>query len=288
MPIYSRVVEIISGQLLARYQFDSDLSDTQQNTSDGQWYNSGGYTTGVEGMCANMTSQTQYISIADGYPKIGVSSALSMGTVCAWVKPTVITSSDTVYSNWNDGGNTAFSLSIVDASDVKFYFRDDNGKAITLQESCGYLLTDGYWHHVAVAYAIDGVCEIYLDGCLLGSRQADFDINDFSPWQYPMLIGAGRNTTDRTQAGTYLQAYVDELRIYNYPLTQKEMIDIYRYQYPESTFCIDDYGKQFDFNDDCVINLEDFANLANSWLSSAVDHPYLLAFVSEWLSSGKY
>ncbi|NLH17877.1 MAG: LamG domain-containing protein [Phycisphaerae bacterium] len=84
------------------------------------------------------------------------------------------------------------------------------------------LPTTGAWHHIAGVY--DGsAMKMYVDGWLAGSIPASGEIGIT---QDPLFLGTKSNTV--TVAGDYFKGMLDDLRIYNYPLTEAQVQDLAR------------------------------------------------------------
>jgi hypothetical protein len=128
------------------------------------------------------------------------------------------------------------------------------------------ILGDGRWHLITASYNRRGRMQLYLDGLSLGSA-VYVPALEFVAWQFPVVIGANN---DRGTVADFLVGALDDLRIYNYALSQGEIGDLYREVYPDGRLCILEYTDQFDLNGDCVVDFEDFAILASSWLSSGI------------------
>ncbi len=79
-----------------------------------------------------------------------------------------------------------------------------------------------------------------------------------------LVIGAS------TLTGTdYFNGLIDDVVIYNYDLDLKDMIELYN-KALNGNFCYLDYNSSdydLDFNNNCIIDVSDFAALAQSWLA---------------------
>jgi methyl coenzyme M reductase alpha subunit len=79
----------------------------------------------------------------------------------------------------------------------------------------------GGWHHVAVVLE-PGNLKLYLDGKVVGSASTLYVLSD--------LGATTNNWLGRSQYSTdaYFNGALDDLRIYNYVLGDKEIADIYQ------------------------------------------------------------
>jgi len=143
--------------------------------------------------------------------------------------------------NWNNKRNKGFTLYTIDSNKAKgdlwaVNFGDgeivDGGSGINLRwfgkDNNVQTIADNKWHFIAVSFDRDKTMDIYLDGKLMpGSLDIDTcrgsahdNIND-----YPVTLmqdGTGKYYMD-------IPAYLDELRIWNRTLTDKEVSRIYGY-----------------------------------------------------------
>lgn len=81
---------------------------------------------------------------------------------------------------------------------------------------------DGVWHHVVGVY--DGVASqlsIYADGLLAGTAPANPGSLVSKGEAYPLIQIANRGDADRPWKG-----YIDDIRIFNYPLTEVEIASL--------------------------------------------------------------
>ena len=60
---------------------------------------------------------------------------------------------------------------------------------------------------------------------------------------------------------------MDEVKIFNYPLTADTIAETY-YNYSGRTICVT--KPEFDLNDDCKVDIADLAEVAGSWLDCGI------------------
>lgn len=120
-------------------------------------------------------------------------------------------------------------------------------------------VTDGKWHHIVgtydgveIALYVDGVLDIYSGSPMEASGDIEFS-------DYDVYIGENAEETGRELSGM-----IDEVRIYEIGLPQEKIVDLFRA----------DDGKNScpqiltgDINEDCYIDMLDFAEIALNWLS---------------------
>ncbi len=84
---------------------------------------------------------------------------------------------------------------------------------------------------------------------------------------------------------------MDDLRFYNYPMTDTEVADVY-YEISTKGVCILDFTSAFDLTGpdgrpDCRVDLLDFAIVAQGWLDM-YNAPDLSELAADWLSCKLY
>jgi hypothetical protein len=104
---------------------------------------------------------------------------------------------------------------------------------------------------------------MYLDTVATGTADTTYVDTTFVTWTHGLAIGAGLNSSGGVYQ--YLDGAVDDVRIYNYPLSLGEIQTLYtdtgRY------LCLTPYASQYDLNENCQIDLPDIVMLAAEWLS---------------------
>ena len=120
-------------------------------------------------------------------------------------------------------------------------------------------VSDGLWHMMTATYdAASDSMKVFVDGDQRAAVTLDLS-NVSLPTAQVLLGGAG---TDAIKGG------MDEVRMYDYPLTPTQIAAMYLGFKPGGFICadLDDGIAVYDLNDDCRVNLEDFALIAAQWL----------------------
>ncbi len=122
-------------------------------------------------------------------------------------------------------------------------------------------LADGQWHMLTAVYnpAVT-TYTIFTDGDENESIVYDLSANPLPA--APLSIG-GRSTEQA------IDGFIDDVRIYSKVLTPLEIADLYVTFATDKWVCVEDPDNPlaaFDFVQDCIINLADFAEFANKWL----------------------
>ena len=113
---------------------------------------------------------------------------------------------------------------------IRLYFAYKSG-----QNDCRYSvaewpfpISDGEWHHFVYVHGMPYVGKdgqqlrgrvLFIDGERI-SRLSMAEFDDFMPFTEPVYLGAGNN---RGEAERFYNGIIDEVRIYNRPLTQDEV-----------------------------------------------------------------
>ncbi len=120
-------------------------------------------------------------------------------------------------------------------------------------------INDGQWHYcVATRDHGTGQIRVYVDGALEASGTASLGTKDEPP-----VLRIGSLQTNMH----FLACQVDEVKLYNYPLTDLQVAMNYNAVTGESV-CVESArpDARYDLNGDCIVNLEDFAETAGAWL----------------------
>lgn len=166
-------------------------------------------------------------------------------SVAAWVKADVITEWTTCVSKggtyWIDVADDARLL-----GGVTEYLVSD----VVITE-------DDNWHYFVMTFDPEtDVVTCYADGVSIGTME---NAENFS--QDPVLFGAA----EATGRGAY-QGLLDDVSIWTYPLDKVTVADMYT-TVSGTSVCVDKENLDYDFNNDCEVNLEDFATFAGQWLN---------------------
>jgi len=177
-------------------------------------------------------------------------------TVNAWVKLAAPRAFATVVAKRNEEQTAGWMLRCPDAA--AFTVEQASQETAMGQSS----VADGQWHMLTGRF--DGsMVEVYVDGVRAGS--AGPNSNTIGVHAEPLIFGAARPSG----AGT-LEGLVDDIRIWNYALSPEAIAKLYA-NATGSGVCME--LPAYDFNGDCVVNLSDFAALAETWMESHIVSP---------------
>ncbi len=137
--------------------------------------------------------------------------------------------------------------------------KDAEGSAFSIYPD-SVTVSSGQWHHFLATWEFKGLYrfKLYFDARFVGEiTQADWQIE---PWQYDLVVGATNN------AGEILNNWdglLDEIKIYNYPLTVEE-IALEWQQGTGEVLCL--HPPLYDLDNDCKIDMTDLILLAGEWI----------------------
>ena len=116
------------------------------------------------------------------------------------------------------------------------------------------------WTHVAATAGPDGVY-VYVNGKLEGQNTNPVSVSTIDA---PVFVGCLNRVTDSLEMASPILGQIDDVRVYNYARSHEEIVDLY-YEMLEIPVCMS--SNPYDFNDDCIVNVDDFASFAMDWLN---------------------
>ena len=254
----SQAAKIFLKKLIEHYAFDGNLNDsagTNHGTMSGA-----AYTAGINGQ-ALVFDGTRCMSIGTGgYPNSSEEGGLAEGTVSFWINSSV-TGAHSFIGNANTSDGTMLNIHYSNSNALQLYVQNAASSQMLLQFSSPINLRNGQWHLLTFAWdCAAGQGRIYLDGRLAYSGTAAA-VSGFTSWQYPMYIGAQNNGGT---AASFYNGALDDLRVYNYPLTAAEAAQLYVDFVPGTEICFE--NPIYDFNGDCRTDIADLIEFAAGWM----------------------
>lgn len=285
--VYSNVVHLVVGRLVAEYKFENSLADASGEGNDGNEADPNqptyGNTDPFDGFYAVFNGTSQYADFGtSGYPKAGpltngVGGGMDAATILCWVRPT---KSGVLLANYNDGTTTGFGFSIETNQDARINARGESVEIATVQgqpDRPEYDILDGQWHMLAVRWDVQTpLCAVYVDGQWVVADTSMGTPGLYAAWQRGVIFGASRNATDRGILQNFYGGDLDNLRVYNYPLTPDQIAQEYldatgiqpcvNMTFTGYTYNFDNTGTSY-----CRIDLTDFAEFVESgWMKSGL------------------
>ena len=196
-----------------------------------------------------------------------------------------------VWVNW-DGSNGGWQGLVsnrltTNAGEANYYMeiRQDNGNLQLggipgVGDLSAGALPVGQWTHVAFT-ARAGDVVIYINGLAVATNESG---NAVPQNTVPLYIGAlSRGASYPDELLSPFNGQLDDVQIFNYAMTAKEIIDEFYYAIQEKSVCLNPDGvldDRFDianaetglvageegFVGDCLVNLSDFSEFASHWL----------------------
>ncbi len=269
--VNTETVEVFVGQMVHYWPFDSDFNDAKGNATLATAYGDPDYETGVVGQALSLDDGTD--TTYDGLEFANVSPFFDpdtfepviyeggSSTISFWVKSHDITkdwagffSRTAINSLWIGQHSTEGMLrfrGIQLMANATYWFDVDWSTTLVQDE----------WYFLALrmdqggtALFINGVpfMKMVFPGSLMTYDAALFRIG---------MI----NWADQTSPDGWLHGAIDEFKIYNYPLTDRQIAQEYANSIG-TPVCVQDNPANIVEEGNCAVDLADFAALAASWL----------------------
>ncbi len=269
---------LMTERLVAQWEFDGDLIDSvsggakwtgvivDPNDSNGDAPDvaivAGAGISGSQGLvCGANTGTTGYQAACVEIPgsEEFFNFYLQGITVAAWIKTDDNSANHNIASKYDASSNSGWAL---DKSNSGSVFTVES---IASASSGAVNVADGEkWHLLVGQYdPVAGEERLYVDGVL---RDTNAGTAETDPVNVTILIGA--DDVD-AEAGTISLPFVgtiDDVRIYSSILDPVTIGYLYT-DVTGETICQDSTGLEYDFNDDCIIDLQDFALFTETWLN---------------------
>jgi len=143
-------------------------------------------------------------------------------------------------------------LSCTDEGKVVNTLRQINGAKSTID------IADNQWHMITGTYDAEaGVVAVYVDGLVKTESEPSSDIAPTNG--YPVVLGAETNLGEVAYEGL-----LDKTSIYSYALSQIDVAVLYT-DVMGGSLCVGG-NPEYDLNDDCKVDILDFALFAADWL----------------------
>jgi hypothetical protein len=263
-------------KILAWYQFENNLEDSAGTNHATLVGPAGGllYTEFVipdttpgkipgQTYAADPNGAVHGLLTTEAYPKAGFGNGLDEGTISYWVKLAPDTFG-TILGNYNGTpgtteGKTGIRTRVDNNGFVRIHVRDEDasqGEPISTTA-----VDDNNWHLVVAVFTSSRVT-LYVNVMDEQSRTPSTPIDNFGAWQYPLVLLANNN---RTAIQDMFPGMIDDLKIYNYAMTREDVAELY-HDITGKSSCLYPVDARLDFNNDCKIDMADFARIAEAWL----------------------
>jgi hypothetical protein len=205
----------IDAGLQAHYTLDGNCLDSSGNGRDGSATGIGYVAgpTGLGGNAASFDGSTSFIQV-QGIP-VPTDNSFSWAL---WLRVDAIGNTAVIERIESIGNNLlspSFSIRNDGALGFGSYSFASGGTSI---ETAPHTITTGAWIHVACTSATSGIRRVYVNGSLIGENMSA----DYGQPLGTMLIGR-----DRLDCCDRFNGAIDDLRIYNRPLSATEVAQLY-------------------------------------------------------------
>ena len=126
------------------------------------------------------------------------------------------------------------------------------------------VVDDGQWHMISSSFdAETGDMAVYVDGVATSRSSINVPTKATST---AILLGATKIDGESSITGL-----IDEMSVWSYPMTEYEIADIYL-ELKGGSVCIESERPSgvVDINNDCIVDLKDFSEFAQSWLMTGI------------------
>lgn len=270
---------IIIKKLLAHYPFEGDPNDASGNGNDGVGLSLGAAPNnilpsyvdeGVVGKAVSLSNAyANFIDLPDGFDDFRSGITLNL-----WAYPTAAGgwANFIQFSNGAPNENIFFCRS---GTSTTLHFRTANGTTQNTAINGNAAIALNQWQMFTVTLtptsATQGQARLYKNGLRYRYYNTDGSFNTPSvSMPLPNVVTRLNNYIGRSAWGgdAYFTGLMDEIRIYNYALTDDEIAALY----------VEDTGAPicrnkptYDFTGDCKENLADFALFAAEWLDCGLE-----------------
>ncbi|MEK8018025.1 MAG: LamG domain-containing protein [Candidatus Parabeggiatoa sp.] len=234
--------------LVAYYPFDGNANDASGNGNDGTEHGGIEYIDGVIGNAVSLDGIDDYIQVPlNDTLKFNPNKASF--SIVAWAKP----------KSANDTDGRGCQMTIVPIVDTYTFYLYNGGLGVKRdynhQGGVGSerIWDEDNWHLFVGTWDVgsDSITgKTYVDGELEGTARQEIIPNGSYPWR-GLYMGATQHCTSWSQL-SYGEADLDEVRIYNRPLSECEIQSLYT-------------GK-----DECIPNLVELANFTATPIQNGI------------------
>jgi hypothetical protein len=268
--------------LVIHYTFDGNADDSSGNNHHGIAEAGPTYVDGKFGQAIHLDGFDDYVAITGvNYSSAGHSEV----TACTWIRTSdgdgqIVTFDRSENFRLEIGGSYSGGTAWYAGGPgyVGWHLYTSTGQVDT-EDYAGWpantgRIDDGQWHHVAGVFD-NGTLTIYIDG---HPRESYFGGSSFGYGRYTRygFIGSGSEASypppSGRQNGPYLEADLDELRIYNRALSRAEIAHLAD-DSPGDGELYSSVASIANLHDDELplsksVNFRDFVLLADSWLKA--------------------
>lgn len=238
------------GQLIGHWKMDGDPNDATGNYN-GVSSGGPGYEAGKNGQAIFMDGVDDYVTLPAGFDDFSKGLSLSV-----WARP----ASSGGWARFFDFGNGSASDNILFARGgtssqfVMEIYKGGTGGAVWSPA----VMENNVWQMLTATVDPKGNVTLYRNGVAVATGVTNI----------PAVLTRGSCFIGRSnwpQWDALYAGWMDDLRLYDYALTAQEVADVYLLNAGVEYIC--PQPVEFDLDGNCRFDLNDFAILAESWLS---------------------
>ncbi|MCG9126079.1 LamG domain-containing protein [Candidatus Poribacteria bacterium] len=237
---YNSSANIVTDGLVSYWTFDQ--KDIEGKSVKDVWGKNNGTIVGAPNVVEGKVGDALEFDGSDDYVNLtnlgDYGEKIGKSTFEAWVKTSFSDDWTSLFKVLDDGCNMAWAIDVNRSAKagfplakdiVHFYIRQNaaagcNDIAVEIE----YGLSDGKWHHIvfAVEDAAEAKISAYIDSevqeIIVGKEK---NLEEFISFVRPVYIGAANN---RGKVERHFPGLIDEVRIYDRPLTAGEVTQNFR------------------------------------------------------------
>ena len=226
---------VVTDGLVSYWTFDRQ--DIAGGTAKDVWGENDGTIVGAPKIVGGQVGEALEFDGSDDYVNLtnlgDFGGQVAASTFEAWVKTSFKKDWTTLFKVLDQGCNMAWAIDVNRSAKAGFPLAEDIVHYYVRQKSAAgcnaiaveieFALSDGKWHHIVFAIVDAGESEvsIYMDGEPQEVIEGDVKkLDTFMPFVEPVYIGAANN---RGKVERFFPGVIDEVRIYDRPLTADEV-----------------------------------------------------------------
>jgi hypothetical protein len=251
----SERARLLTERLMAHWQFEDNLEDENNPLNNGTPVGTIGYDTGI-------VEETRAVAIVE--PNSLITTANDLGklteiTVSIWISPNALVEEQeqvllAANGTWEPG--TVYIYIVEDEIYGQVIENQEEETSIVTGPAA---ITEGVWNHCVYVYDTSTQWSgFYINGELVEEND-DENIASVAPILPPLSIGA-----ISLLEGLFYNGLIDDLRIYDYRLSDLEIASLYIDIVEEAEICIG--NPDYDLSGNCLVDLADLELVASQWL----------------------
>jgi hypothetical protein len=249
--VTSSQVRLMVQRLVGHWKLEGDLTNEVPGGGDGT-ASDPNFNVGIDGSGLEFFGDGQTVVIADStdyynfYPQ-GM-------TVNVWVKTNTLDWDGVIAKQQRYDTRSGWTIDVYDGWS-HFSVRGQTWDVWATDDD--WNMFDGDWHMVTcIIDPVTLTSRVYVDGKL---RTESFAYRTPATAPEPLVFGA--ETADGEIPYTGM---LDEVSIWNYPLESLDVARLHGLYKPDVEICIG--LPELDFNGNCIVDIDDFAQIASGWL----------------------